>query len=70
LGRGGGAIVGRVHCRLYQVGGVTGGWMVHDTDADSLPVISVTRLVGGLSVNYSFVSNIKRAMAESFKVLL
>jgi hypothetical protein len=62
--------VGGVHCRIYQVGGVAAGWMVRGTDAASLPAITVTRLVGGLYINYSFVSNLKHAMAECFKVVL
>lgn len=62
--------MGGVHCRMYHVGGVAAGWMVHGTDAASLPVIGVTRLVGGLYINYSFVSNVKHAMAECFKVQL
>ena len=62
--------MGGVHCRMYQAGGVAAGWMVHGTDAASLPVIRVTRLVGGLHINYSFVSDVKHAMAECLKVVL
>jgi hypothetical protein len=66
---GGRATVGGVHCRMYQVGGVAAGRMVHCTDAASLPVIGVTRLVGGLCINYSFVS-VRHPMADCLKVLL
>ena len=54
---------------LYHVGGVAAGRMVHATDAASLAMIGVTRPVGGLYINYSFVSNVEHAMAECLKVL-
>jgi hypothetical protein len=60
----GGMNVGGVRYRMYKMGGVAAGWMVHDTNASSHSVAVLIKLVGGQPLAYSFVSNLRHAMAE------
>jgi hypothetical protein len=62
----GGMNVGGLRYRMYKRGGVAAGWMVHDTDASSHSVAVLIKLVGAQPLTYSFVSNLKHAMAERF----